>query len=53
MKTIGYPPILDNIEPRILPAGKQPDLTPAYSFNGSDLWLARCAYPPYASIAAS
>ena len=31
------PLILDNIEPRILPAG---DLTPVYSFNGTTLWLA-------------
>ena len=35
------PLILDNIEPRILPASQRPDLIPVYSFNGSDLWLAR------------
>lgn len=35
------PLILDNIEPRILPARERPDLIPVYSFNGSDLWLAR------------
>lgn len=35
------PLILDNIEPRILPASERPDLTPVYSFNGTDLWLAR------------
>lgn len=35
------PLILDNIEPRILPAGERPDLTPVYSFNGTTLWLAR------------
>ncbi len=35
------PLILDNIEPRILPASKRPDLVPVYSFNGSELWLAR------------
>lgn len=35
------PLILDNIEPRILPVGERPDLTPVYSFNGTTLWLAR------------
>ncbi|MFP5413908.1 MAG: transglutaminase-like cysteine peptidase [Gammaproteobacteria bacterium] len=35
------PLILDNIEPRILPASERPDLIPVYSFNGSELWLAR------------
>jgi predicted transglutaminase-like cysteine proteinase len=35
------PFILDNIEPRILPAGERLDLTPVYSFNGTTLWLAR------------
>lgn len=35
------PLILDNIEPRIMPASQRPDLIPVYSFNGSDLWLAR------------
>ena len=35
------PLILDNIEPRILPASQRPDLVPVYSFNGADLWLAR------------
>ncbi len=35
------PLILDNIEPRILSASQRPDLIPVYSFNGSDLWLAR------------
>lgn len=35
------PLVLDNIEPRILPASQRPDLIPVYSFNGSDLWLAR------------
>ncbi len=35
------PLILDNIEPRILPASQRLDLIPVYSFNGSDLWLAR------------
>ncbi|MBK6960153.1 MAG: hypothetical protein IPH23_02565 [Gammaproteobacteria bacterium] len=46
VSTIGYPPILDNIEPRILPAGKRPDLTPACSFNGSDSgWRAALTRP--------
>jgi len=35
------PLILNNIEPRILPASQRTDLIPVYSFNGSDLWLAR------------
>ena len=35
------PLILDNLEPRILPASRRPDLIPVYSFNGADLWLAR------------
>lgn len=35
------PLVLDNLEPRILPAGERPDLTPVYSFNGTTLWLAR------------
>lgn len=35
------PLILDNLEPRILPASQRPDLIPVYSFNGTDLWLAR------------
>lgn len=35
------PLVLDNLDPRILPASQRPDLTPVYSFNGSDLWLAR------------
>ena len=35
------PLILDNLDPRILPAGQRPDLIPVYSFNGADLWLAR------------
>lgn len=35
------PLILDNLDPRILPASQRPDLIPVYSFNGTDLWLAR------------
>ncbi len=35
------PLILDNINPRILPANKRRDLRPVYSFNGEGLWLAK------------
>lgn len=35
------PLILDNINKTILPAGSRPDLLPVYSFNGSNLWLAK------------
>lgn len=35
------PLILDNIEPRILPASQRLDLIPVYSFNSEDLWLSR------------
>lgn len=35
------PLILDNLKPRVLPAGKRPDLVPVYSFNGDNLWLAK------------
>lgn len=35
------PLILDNLEPHILPASQRPDLIAVYSFNGTDLWLAR------------
>lgn len=35
------PLILDNLDPRILPASQRPDLISVYSFNGTDLWLAR------------
>jgi len=34
------PLILDNLTPRIAPAGERTDLIPVYSFNGADLWLA-------------
>jgi predicted transglutaminase-like cysteine proteinase len=34
------PFILDNLSPRIQPAGERRDLVPVYSFNGEDLWLA-------------
>ncbi len=35
------PLVLDNINTRILPATKRPDLVPIYTFNGSGLWLAK------------
>lgn len=35
------PLVLDNLEPRILPASERDNLTPVYSFNGSRLWLAK------------
>lgn len=35
------PLVLDNINPRILPANKRRDLLPVYSFNGDGLWMAK------------
>lgn len=35
------PLVLDNINPRILPASRRRDLLPVYSFNGNGLWLAK------------
>lgn len=35
------PLILDNMNPRILPANKRPDLRPVYSFNGEGLYKAK------------
>lgn len=35
------PLILDNINPRILPANMRPDLRPVYSFNGEGLYKAK------------
>ncbi|WP_286240840.1 transglutaminase-like cysteine peptidase [Neptuniibacter halophilus] len=35
------PLVLDNLNPRILPAHKRKDLVPVYSFNGDGLWLAK------------
>lgn len=35
------PLVLDNINPKVLPATKRPDLKPIYSFNGDGLWLAK------------
>lgn len=40
-KPNAIPLILDNINPRILPASKRRDLRPVYSFNGEGLWLAK------------
>lgn len=34
------PLVLDNLNSKVLPASKRPDLIPVYSFNGSGLWLA-------------
>lgn len=35
------PLVLDNINKKILPATKRPDLKPVYSFNGEKLYLAK------------
>jgi predicted transglutaminase-like cysteine proteinase len=35
------PLVLDNINPKILPANQRGDLKPIYSFNGDGLWLAK------------
>ena len=35
------PEVLDNINGKILAADQRPDLVPVYSFNASDLWLAK------------
>lgn len=35
------PLILDNLETRILPASQRRDLTPVYSFNDDEAWLAQ------------
>ncbi|MGR8929430.1 MAG: transglutaminase-like cysteine peptidase [Gammaproteobacteria bacterium] len=35
------PLVLDNLDVQIKPATERDDLTPVYSFNGSDLWLAK------------
>lgn len=37
----GEPLLLDNLQQQISPASKRQDLTPVYSFNGSDMWLAK------------
>ena len=40
-KPTSVPFILDNYNIKILPATKRPDLVPAYSFNGSSLYIAK------------
>ena len=35
------PLVLDNLNPRILPANERDDLVPIYSFNSAALWLAK------------
>lgn len=40
-ETNSVPLVLDNINRRILPASRRPDLLPVYSFNGDGLWLAK------------
>lgn len=35
------PLLLDNLNPKILPANQRMDLAPVYSFNASELWLQR------------
>lgn len=35
------PLVLDNLNPKILPASQRQDLLPVYSFNGEGLWLAK------------
>lgn len=35
------PLVLDNLNPKILPATQRRDLKPIYSFNGDGLWLAK------------
>ena len=35
------PLVLDNFNPRILPANKRRDLKPIYSFNGQGLWMSK------------
>jgi len=35
------PLVLDNLNPKILPANQRRDLKPIYSFNGDGLWLAK------------
>ena len=40
-KPNSVPLVLDNINPRILPASKRRDLLPVYSFNGEGLWMAK------------
>lgn len=39
-KPNAIPLVLDNLNKKILPANKRPDLQPVYSFNGEGLWKA-------------
>jgi predicted transglutaminase-like cysteine proteinase len=39
-KPDAIPLVLDNLNKKILPANKRPDLLPVYSFNGEGLWRA-------------
>jgi predicted transglutaminase-like cysteine proteinase len=39
------PVILDNLITEIRPAGRRPDLTPVFSFNGDGLWMAGADKP--------
>jgi hypothetical protein len=32
------PLLLDNIDPRLMPASQRPDLSPVYSFNDAGIW---------------
>jgi predicted transglutaminase-like cysteine proteinase len=40
-KPNAIPLVLDNLNKKILPANKRPDLLPVYSFNGEGLWAAK------------
>ncbi len=40
-KPNSIPMVLDNINKKILPASKRPDLLHVYSFNGDKLWLSK------------
>jgi predicted transglutaminase-like cysteine proteinase len=39
------PLLLDNIEPRLLPASQRPDLSPVFSFNDQGVWRAGVPRP--------
>ncbi|MFT3736275.1 MAG: transglutaminase-like cysteine peptidase [Rhodocyclaceae bacterium] len=39
------PLVLDNLITEILPAGRRPDLTPVFSFNGEGVWMAGADRP--------
>ncbi len=40
-KPNSIPLVLDNYNPKVLPANKRPDIKPIYSFNGEGLWMAK------------